>query len=71
LFERRPRYGQLVGITDSPVAKIKFVRSADEWRLYWMRRDLKWRSYEMLSSSRNLEELVREIDEDPYCCFFG
>ena len=71
LLERRPRYGRLVGITDLPVAKIKFVRTANEWRLYWMRSDLKWHGYDLLPSSRDLEELVAEIDKDPYCCFFG
>jgi len=71
VFERRPRYGALVGVMDSPVAKIKFVRATGEWRLYWMRRDLKWHGYEVLPSSDRLDQLVAEIDEDPQCCFFG
>jgi len=71
VFERRPRWGARVGVTDSPVARIKYVRTAGEWRLYWQRADLKWHGYEMLSSSRDLAELVKEIDEDPYACFFG
>jgi hypothetical protein len=36
-----------------------------------MRRDLKWHGYEMLPSSKDLKELVDEIDADPYACFFG
>ena len=71
LFERRPRYGRVVGVTDSPVAKIKYVRTAGEWRLYWQRADLQWHEYDMHRSSRDLAELVSEIDEDPYACFFG
>ncbi len=71
LFERRPEYGARVGVDDSPVAKFKFVRETGEWRLFWMRRDLKWHGYEMLPSSKRLEKLVEEVDQDPYCCFFG
>ena len=71
IFEHRPRYGKRVGVTDSPVAKIKFVRKAGEWRLLWRRADLKWHSYKPLPSSKEIERLVKEVDEDPYGCFFG
>jgi hypothetical protein len=53
------------------VAKLKFIRSAGKWRLYWMRADLKWHEYPGLSSSHRLEDLVQEIDDDPLACFFG
>jgi hypothetical protein len=36
-----------------------------------MRADLKWHGYKPLPVSFDLEELVREIDEDPNGCFFG
>jgi hypothetical protein len=71
LFERRPEWGRRHGVTNSPVAKIKFVRSTGEWRLYWMRRDLKWHGYSPLASSRSLEKLLREVEEDSHGCFFG
>ena len=71
LLERRPSWGLSGGVTDTPVAKLKFVRTSDEWRLYWMKRDLKWHGYDILPSSRDLETLVTEIDQDPHCCFFG
>ncbi len=71
IYEWRQRYGEETGFFDSPVAKIKFVRTKNEWRLYWQRADLKWHSYEMLPSSRDLAELVNEIDDDPFGCFFG
>jgi len=71
VFERRPRYRGQPGYTESPVAKLKFVRSVGEWRLYWQRADLEWHGYEPLPASRDLGELVAEIDADPSCCFFG
>ena len=71
VFEKRPGYGKHVGGMETDAAKIKYVRTKSEWRLYWMRQDLKWHGYEMLSSSKKLEDLVEEIEKDPFCCFFG
>ena len=71
LFERRPAWGRRVGVMDSPVAKLKFVRTTGKWRVFWQRADLKWHSYQPLPSSGDLGQLLREIDNDPYGCFFG
>jgi len=42
-------------------AKLKCIRSANKWRLYWMQADMKWHEYQGLSSSNCLDELVQEI----------
>ena len=41
IYERRPRWDNPQEWTDSPVAKLKFVRTAKQWRLYWQRANLK------------------------------
>jgi hypothetical protein len=70
VFERRPKWrGQ--GFTEGGVARLRFVRRAGEWRLFWQRADLKWHSYTPLASSAELSELVAEIEKDPHACFFG
>lgn len=71
IVEQRPRWDNESEWTESPVAKLKFIRSAEKWRLYWMRADMKWHEYPGLSSSTRLEDLVQEIDADPLACFFG
>lgn len=71
IVERRPRWDNQTAWTESPIAKLKFIRSANKWRLYWMRADMKWYEYPGLSSSHRLEDLVQEIDADPLACFFG
>ena len=71
IFEVRPHWKYPGEIMETPVAKIKYIRTVNEWRLYWMRQDLKWHSYEPHSVSRILEELVEAVDRDEYCCFFG
>lgn len=71
IFEVRPRWDNPQEEMQTPVAKIKLVRTAKEWRLFWMRQDLKWHRYEPLQSSRDLKEIVDEIDQDRQGCFFG
>ncbi|TKB72489.1 MAG: DUF3024 domain-containing protein [Nitrospira sp.] len=45
IFERRPKWDNPKEWIESPVAKRKFIRSANKWRLYWRRADLKWYEY--------------------------
>ena len=71
IVERRPRWDNETEWTETPVAKLKFIRSANKWRLYWMRADMKWHKYPGLSSSHRLDVLLEEIDADPLACFFG
>jgi hypothetical protein len=71
IFERRPWWDGRPGFSESMVAKARYVRKVDEWRLLWQRADLKWHGYEPMPSSKDLAEVIAEIDEDPYACFFG
>jgi len=71
IFEIRPDWQDKTETRHSPVARIKYVRSADEWRLYWMRRDLKWHSYEPSATHSSLKAALAVVDADAYCCFFG
>ena len=71
IFEVRPDWQDPAQEMKHSVAKVRYVRSANEWRLYWMRQDLKWHSYEPHAVGRSLEELVEAVDRDELCCFFG
>ncbi len=71
IVERRPRWENKFQWAAKPIAKLKFIRSAHKWRLYWQRADLRWHEYTGLSSSDQIGDLVREIDTDPLACFFG
>jgi len=70
IVERRPRWDNQTEWIETPVAKLKFIRSANKWRLYWIRADMKWHEYSGLSPSNRLEDLVQEVDADPMACFF-
>jgi len=54
-----------------PVAKATWVKTQRTWKVFWMRADLRWHSYEPLAIARTLDKVLEEIDADPYGCFWG
>lgn len=71
IYEIRPAFRDPSQWTEHGIAKLRFVRTAGEWRLLWQRASLKWQSYEPLASSRDIRDLLAEIERDRYGCFFG
>ena len=71
LVSVRPAYGDKGRKTEYPIAKARWVATQKVWKLYWMRGDLKWHSYEPLPESASIGTLLEEVDRDPHCCFFG
>ena len=53
------------------IAKLRYVRTSDEWRLYWKRASGQWWLYEPHTRSKSLASMVKEIDIDSDGCFFG
>jgi Protein of unknown function (DUF3024). len=53
------------------VARFRYRRTRGSWTLYWMRRDLKWHTYDPEVIPTDLESLVALVDEDRYGAFFG
>ena len=73
VYETRPPWDGPGEWTKLEVAKFTYVRSRNEWKLYWMRRDLKWHAYDPETGAKKngLEVLVRVVDTDRYGAFFG
>src|SRR5262245_28724632 len=71
IYSTQPSYRDSSRWTEHGVAKLRYVRSTGEWRLFWLRATLKWQAYDPLPSSRAVTALVAEIDSDPHGCFFG
>ena len=46
IFEIRPDWQHPKETMEHLVAKATFVRTKNRWRVFWMRRDLKWHGYE-------------------------
>ena len=71
VYEVRPRWNAPEEKTKLGVARFRYTRTRDEWRLYWMRRDMKWHAYDPADPTPRIEDLVGAVDNDQYGCFFG
>jgi hypothetical protein len=71
LFEIRPDWRDKVTKRESPFAKATYVRTRNVWRVFWMRRDLKWHGYDPAPEVHTLEAFLEEVDRDQWACFFG
>lgn len=71
IFEVRPKLSDPQKIHESPVAKATYVKSTDNWKVYWMRANLKWVYYEPLPLVKTLKDFTIEVDKDSHGCFWG
>lgn len=72
IFEIRPRWRGAPGeVQELPVAKATYVRRHDHWRIYWMRRDLKWHRYDPDATVATIGDVLAIVERDEYACFFG
>ena len=71
LYEERPGWKDPNQWTKYGIAKFRYFRSRREWKLYWMRQDMKWHEYDPgLSTASSLEALAKIVDEDTHGAFF-
>jgi hypothetical protein len=71
IWEERPPWRGHGAWTRRGIAKLRNIRSRATWTLYWMRADLKWHLFEPVAPAKDLDALVKVVDENPYGAFFG
>ena len=71
VFEIRPHWEDNTIRTRTPSAKATFVRSTNEWKVYWMRSDGKWHSYGPRATVKSLTTFLEVVHQDECHCFFG
>lgn len=71
VYEIRPGYRDPSVTMESSIAKATYVKKLDAWKVFWMRADLKWHSYEPAALVNTLDEFFAVIEADEYCCFWG
>lgn len=67
---RKPMY-ESMGRIKAPIAKLRYIKSTNTWKIYWMRGNLKWHIYEPSRPQSSIEEALKIIEEDRHGCFFG
>ena len=71
IFEIRPRWREPTEKVEQGVAKATLVKSNGEWKVFWLRADLKWHRYDPAPQVRSLEDFLSLVEKDEYSCFFG
>ena len=72
ILEVRPAWRGTSGeVTRVPVAKFRFVKIFRHWRIYWMRKNLKWNIYMPAAEVNHLVDALDVIESDQYGCFLG
>ena len=51
--------------TSFPIARLRYTIADKSWTLYWRDRNLRLHSYDRLTPSQRVEDLLTEIDRDP------
>jgi hypothetical protein len=71
IFEIRPRWDDPSIIMNSSVAKTKFIKSKNIWKIYWKRANGKWVIYDPKPEVKTLSEFFKILKKDEYCVFWG
>ena len=71
LFEERPAFGKPELWVKIVVAQFRFKSQEKEWTLYCADRNSRWHTYSEVEPSKNFENLLKEVDEDPTGIFWG
>ena len=71
LLEIRPSFRNPLELTEEPYAKTTFVKSENNWKVYWMRGNLKWTLYGPKPKVKTLKDFLNIVEEDKYHCFKG
>jgi hypothetical protein len=71
IHEIRPCWRDSAKTTDNPVAKTKYIKSKDIWKIYWQQATGKWEAYGPQPECPSLQTFFRLLQNDPHGCFWG
>ena len=71
LFETRPAWQRPGEYIEHSIAKATFVKADRRWKIYWLRKDLRWHRYEPDPSVSTIEEFLAVVEQDQFGCFYG
>lgn len=69
--EIRPQWNNTAIIREHGVAKATFIKSKNQWKVFWLRADLKWYPYDPKPLVKALSDFTRLVEEDKHHCFWG
>ena len=69
--ERAPWRADLKEWTSMAIAQMRYEEKTGKWTLYCADRNDKWHEYYDIEPTKNIGDLLNEIDEDPTGIFWG
>lgn len=71
IYDIRPFWRDKSKIIEEPIAKTTWIHTRKVWKIYWMRSDLKWHSYQPKPHVKTIDQFIQVVDEDAHGCFWG
>jgi Protein of unknown function (DUF3024) len=71
LSERRPHFKDRTRHTEHDLAKFVYSPRIGGWSLRWSDRNGRWHRYEGFDDVPSFRDVLREVEADPTCIFFG
>jgi hypothetical protein len=71
IYEERIYFKDNSKWTKNPVAQFRFDNKSLKWDLYCSDRNNKWHSYSETVPERDINKLIKEVNEDPTGIFWG
>jgi hypothetical protein len=71
LIDSRPDMFDKDKWLDLSIAQFRYDSADEKWTLYFADRNDKWHMYMDCDSSKDLQDLIDEVNEDPTGIFFG
>lgn len=71
IFEIRPKWDDESKNIHTPVAKCKYIKTQECWKIYWMRANGKWEAYPPNPETKTILGFFEILKEDKNSCFWG
>ncbi len=71
VYEIREIWNQPGKKQEIHIAKATYVKARKIWKIQWQKAGGKWHSYTSLPEVSNIADFLKELDKDPYSCFWG
>lgn len=72
IYELRPFWNKPDGEKmECFIAKATFIKTQNNWQLYWKRADGKWHHYSPTTTVNTLHQFIGLVIEDKHACFWG
>lgn len=69
--EVRPQWNLPNVSREHGVAKATFVKGKNQWKVFWLRANLKWYPYDPKPTVKSLADFTNLVLEDRHACFWG